>query len=225
MQQPATSTRNGRNTCTVGKKLPFLGRLGQLVALSGFVNWTCNVYSLHLRLRESSSAPVETTITTTTTTAYNFTVAICVMVKDAEAYLEEWLDYHLMGMKFQNIYLYDNSDLFELKQWYENTRSHPVYSNVEVLHYPGNSYIEEEEDYIQSIINADCVKRFGTDKNGPQHDYMAIIDIDEFVVPQQPRPRPQHPAPKTYTEIRAILQDYLVPYGGALVLNWMLFGD
>jgi hypothetical protein len=43
----------------------------------------------------------------------------------------------------------------------------------------------------------------------------ALIDIDEFLVPQTPQ----------YTNIHGILEDYLVPYGGALVSNWMLFGS
>jgi hypothetical protein len=38
--------------------------------------------------------------------------------------------------------------------------------------------------------------------------------VDEFLVPQTPK----------YNDIHGILNDYLVPYGGALVSNWMLFG-
>lgn len=45
--------------------------------------------------------------------------------------------------------------------------------------------------------------------------FSALIDIDEFLVPQTAK----------YTNIHGILEDYLVPYGGALVSNWMLFGS
>lgn len=45
--------------------------------------------------------------------------------------------------------------------------------------------------------------------------YSALLDIDEFLVPQTAK----------YTNIHVILEDYLVPYGGALVSNWMLFGS
>jgi uncharacterized protein YycO len=38
--------------------------------------------------------------------------------------------------------------------------------------------------------------------------------VDEFLVPQTPK----------YIDIHGILTQYLVPYGGALVSNWMLFG-
>jgi hypothetical protein len=40
--------------------------------------------------------------------------------------------------------------------------------------------------------------------------------LDEFVVLQQ--------YPHNHTEIRGVLNDYLIPYGGALTVNWSLFG-
>jgi hypothetical protein len=43
----------------------------------------------------------------------------------------------------------------------------------------------------------------------------ALIDIDEFLVPQSPK----------YKSIHGILEEYLVPFGGALVSNWLLFGS
>jgi hypothetical protein len=44
----------------------------------------------------------------------------------------------------------------------------------------------------------------------------ALIDIDEFLVPQQD---------KFYSGIHSVLEEYLVPFGGALVSNWVLFGS
>ena len=32
------------------------------------------------------------------------------------------------------------------------------------------------------------------------------------------------PQDKRYFSIHSILEEYLVPYGGALIVNWMLFG-
>jgi hypothetical protein len=145
---------------------------------------------------------------------YNFTVAICCILKDAEAYMEEWIDFHLLAMDFQNIYIYDNSDNFDLQQWYQNTRNDTVYSRVEVTHYPGQ-WIDEEDDFAQALMAKDCVKRFGLDPKGPQHDYFAIIDDDEFIVLQS------YP---NYTNIRDVLNDYLVPFGGGLTMNWIMFG-
>ena len=58
-----------------------------------------------------------------------FTIGICAIMKDMDAYLNEWLDYHLVAMGIDKIYLYDNSLEFYLKNWYENTREHPVYKH------------------------------------------------------------------------------------------------
>ena len=145
---------------------------------------------------------------------YNFTVAACVVVKDAEAYFEEWIDYHVGAMKVDQVYLYDHSVGFELQRWYNNSRDDPIYSRTEVIHYEftGSNYNEEKGGYNQEVVYQDCVERFG--KDGPKHDYMAFFDIDEFLVPQVER----------YFSIHSILEEYLVPYGGSLVVNWMLFG-
>jgi hypothetical protein len=147
---------------------------------------------------------------------YGFTAAICVCIKDAEAYFEEWVDFHL-AMEFSNIYIYDDSPTFELKNWYRNSRNHPIYSRVEITHY--NRTLDEDEDgdddgdTIQSFVYRDCVDRFGL--AGPKHDYFAFIDVDEFLVLKTEK----------YSGILGVLQDYLVPYGGALTVNWMLVGS
>ena len=45
-------------------------------------------------------------------------------------------------------------------------------------------------------------------------DYLAHIDGDEFLVPKG-----------EYSSIHDVVGDYLQPYGGALTVNWMLFGS
>jgi len=140
------------------------------------------------------------------TKKFNFAAAICVIVKDAEAHLEEFLDYHLLALNFQNIYVYDNSAKQDLAGWYQNSREDPVYKRVEV-HYKTGRLSVQQEAY------ADCITQYGL--GGPKHDYFALIDVDEFFVIQN----------DNYTEIRDVLQDYLVPFGGALVVNWMFVGS
>ncbi|KAG7347446.1 glycosyl transferase family 2 protein [Nitzschia inconspicua] len=146
---------------------------------------------------------------------YNFTVAICLVVSDAEQYIQEWIDYHLIAMDFENIYIYDNSKTFELSRWFNNTRQHSIYNRVLVHHRPGKGTDDGKGRFLQAGVYQDCIKQYGTSKHGPQHDYFALIDVDEYLVPQTPR----------YRDIHGILEDYLVPYGGALVSNWMLFGS
>ena len=46
------------------------------------------------------------------------------------------------------------------------------------------------------------------------HDYLALMDGDEFLVPRG-----------NYTTVHDVIHDYLEPYGGALTVNWMIFGS
>jgi len=155
---------------------------------------------------------------------HEFTIGICAIVKDMEAYLDEWLDYHLVAMNIDTIYLYDHSPQFYLKKWYENTRNHTIYSRVNVIFWGIDDNLAQRKAY------EDCIKRFGKIKNDvnpelsstatnnnttfPKMDYFALIDVDEFLVPKQ-----------NYTSIHGVVKDYLEPYGGALVANWVMFGS
>jgi Glycosyl transferase family 2 len=67
---------------------------------------------------KSSSTTSTTTITTppTRTTTITPAAVLCAMAKDEEAYLDEWVNYHL-AIGFETIYIYDNSDTNELRQW------------------------------------------------------------------------------------------------------------
>ena len=46
----------------------------------------------------------------------NETAALCVILKDEEAYVDEFVDYH-HALGFSMIFIYDNTDTFEMKQW------------------------------------------------------------------------------------------------------------
>lgn len=161
---------------------------------------------------------------------YNFTTGICAIIKDGEAYMTEWLDYHLVAMNIDAIYIYDNSRDFELQQWYANTRTHHVYKRVEIRHLPDQTSKRQRRAYT------DCVNRYGKNvtemslnyarKEGWEvkdrqfaqtegMDYLAMIDIDEFLVPKG-----------SYTSVHGVMRDYLEPFtGGSLSINWMLFGS
>eukprot|EP00980_Cylindrotheca_fusiformis_P002313 scaffold535_cov65-Cylindrotheca_fusiformis.AAC.15 len=141
---------------------------------------------------------------------YGFTAAMCLLLKDGEAYLEEWIDYHL-AMGFSSIYIYDDSPTFELQNWYLHTRNHTKYQRVEILHFDGNQF--PSTYHYQPDAYRDCVERFG--RKGPKHDYFAFIDIDEFLVLQTDK----------YKDFMGVIKDYLAPYGGSLVINWMFVGS
>ena len=149
---------------------------------------------------------------------YNFTIGICAIMKDQEAYLDEWLDYHLVAMNIENIYIYDMSQQFYLKTWYENTRNHPIYHRVHVTYwFKLPKTLPQQAAYEHCILtfgrNDDLPKLSSTTNNITKMDYLALIDADEFLVPRQ-----------KYTSVHGVVKDYLEPYGGALVANWMFFG-
>jgi hypothetical protein len=112
-------------------------------------------------------------------------------------------------MGFDAIHIYDNSPSFELKNWFDNTRNHDTFGKVTVIQWP-----TRDDGYTQSYSYEDCVERYGRSEMGPKNDYFAFIDVDEFFVIRSPK----------YNDIQGILADYLVPYGGALTVNWMFVG-
>jgi hypothetical protein len=141
----------------------------------------------------------------TTTTA-----VICMVAKGEEAYIDEFVDYHF-GLGFVHVYVYDNSQDNDLKQWGDaknkallqfhsssNNSSHP---SVDVKHFPQQS--------PQSPAYLECAKRALADG----HTYAAFIDGDEFIVLLQ------------HTHIVSFLNDYCNRDGqGALALHWRVMG-
>ena len=71
---------------------------------------------------------------------------LCSIQAKEDAYIDEWVDYHL-GIGFEMIYIYDNSDDYDLRNW-GNLR---FLDNVRVKHFPG---IRK-----QLLANVDCAKR------------------------------------------------------------------
>jgi Glycosyl transferase family 2 len=92
-------------------------------------------------------------------------VAICCLVRDDEAYIDEWVDYH-HAMGFDHIYIYDPSVHFELQQWEEEKGD-----QVTVYHYASNC--SQDDAYL------DCARGFGLHKN---HTWMAFFNVNEFLV-------------------------------------------
>lgn len=130
--------------------------------------------------------------------AENVTVGLCAILKDAEPYLVEWLDYYLVALQFDAAYVYDNSPSHELRGWRARTRGHPVYGRVEVIHHP---------ERTQLAAYRDCVRARGKEA------YYALLDVDEFIVLFR------------HGTIGDLVREYLAPFGGALALNWILVGS
>jgi hypothetical protein len=119
--------------------------------------------------------------------------ALCCVVKDEEAYIDEWVDYH-HALGFDSIHVYDNSDSFELKQWGEEKGQH-----VTVTHWPGIA--KQGSSYL------DCARRLAAE--GGNHTWAAFFDVDEFLIL------------KKHAHVEDFLLEKCAT--GTLTVNWLMF--
>ncbi len=125
--------------------------------------------------------------------------SICVMAKD-ELDLPEWIEYH-HRMGADKIYLYDHDS------------SPPLLNNI--LSYVMSGLVEyqyvttamKDTLTLQETIYIDCVT-----KHGKKHNFMAFIDVDEFIVLKD--------RTKSIPDVLRIYEHF-----GGLVLNWRIFGS
>ena len=89
---------------------------------------------------------------------------ICSIQVKEDAYIDEWVDYHL-AIGFRKVYIYDNSKNFDLKEW----GKHRLSDTVMVKHFPGIAK--------QNAAYFDCAKR--AEKDG--YTWAAFFDVDEFL--------------------------------------------
>ncbi|CAJ1955613.1 unnamed protein product [Cylindrotheca closterium] len=147
----------------------------------------------------------------------NNRAAICAIQKGAVRYLDEWVQYHLLAVGFEDIYLYDNSDDFEIQAWYHQSlddtsttvstasssdRSNKLKQIIHIRHFPGTA--RQNEAYTH------CIKQI---QKARSHQWIAFIDIDEFVVLRDTQ---------QYPTISDFLESLPPEYGG-LAMNWVSF--
>ena len=116
----------------------------------------------------------------TTATTMTARAALCAIQKDGLYYIDKWVDYHL-ALGFDTIYIYDNSDDFELQQWQQRRNR----DQVVVQHFPGSkqqrpAYIDcakQEQQHIQQQYQNNNIDR--------DNSWLGFLDIDEFIVLKQ----------------------------------------
>lgn len=119
---------------------------------------------------------------------------LCAITKNEGIDLAEWILFHL-SIGFEKIIVYDNNSTDKTKDYVDACK---YYGAVEYVHWPF--------PHGQLTAYADCLKRFSKDC-----DWMAFLDIDEFLV------LPQH----------KLIPDFLneiSPYQ-AIAINWRIFGS
>lgn len=129
----------------------------------------------------------------------NMIVSICAIIKDEHLYLDEWIQYHL-SIGIDSILLCEDI----------GSKSHKditdKYDNVHLI-----TYNEEMDKYISYDVPSRQYKyyKYFLDKNPLNCDWVAFIDIDEFVYIEN-------------KDIKTFLQGYS-NYDG-IYLAWKIYG-
>ncbi|HTV86124.1 MAG TPA: glycosyltransferase family 92 protein [Dyella sp.] len=121
-------------------------------------------------------------------------LAICAVFKDEVAYLREWVEFHqLMGV--ERFYLYNNNSS---DRYLDALQTH-IESGAVVLH-------EWPQHPAQLQVYEHCLKT-----HGGEADWIAFLDVDEFLFSPKAR----------------LLPDVLADYADypAVGVNWVMFGS
>jgi hypothetical protein len=127
-------------------------------------------------------------------------LAVCLLVYEEEDYIIEWLEYHYRK-GVSKVYLFDHGSTVNL------THIIGPYIRTGLVHY---IYYPREPATIKTSqldVFKQCVHEFL-----PNHQFMAFLDCDEFVVTTDPT-----------KSIPSILRNY-EDFPG-LALNWMMMGN
>ena len=130
--------------------------------------------------------------------------AICAIARMENAYIKDWLDYHL-SLGFNHIFLYDNYHSGESRICQViDTESVPYQGKVTIIEVP------DKACYQMTAYN-ECYVRASKD-----FDWVCFIDIDEYLTFES---RPD--GPKS-------IQDFVQRFDedtDAILINWQIFDD
>ncbi len=121
-------------------------------------------------------------------------LAVCAIAKDEGQYFQEWIEWH-RNMGVEKFYIYDNESTDNTK---EVLAPYIESGLVEYIYFPG--------DRVQLAAYDDCFERYRLEAR-----WVAVIDLDEFIVPIRDNTIPQFLQP---------LEDYPV-----VEINWLNFGS
>lgn len=128
-------------------------------------------------------------------TQFAHELSITAIMKNEGPYLKEWLDYHILA-GVEKFYLYDNASTDDTAKILAPYIKRGI---VKYTYFPGRA--------MQNRAYLDALDRFAYDTR-----WMAIIDLDEFIVPVQ----------------HSSIVDFLhtLPRNfGALVMSWVIYGS
>ena len=134
----------------------------------------------------------------------NSYVAACLIVRDEQEYISEWINHHL-NLDIKPIYLYDHFSLPPLKDYVER------YIKEGLVVYESVEYDEEKSDGLspQLYVYRKCLR-----DHGAKHKWLTFFDVDEFLMFRQGHPVQGLPS---------LLVEY--EHFSALAVHWILFGS
>lgn len=121
-------------------------------------------------------------------------LGIAAIMKNEGPYLKEWLDYHIL-VGVDKFYLYDNESTDNTT---EVLKPYIEQGIVEYTYFPGTA--RQQPAYI------DCIGKHKNDVH-----WLAMIDLDEFLVPVQNKTLPEF--------LRTL------PFFGQLIITWVIYGS
>lgn len=132
--------------------------------------------------------------------------AVCTYMLGEDKYVDEWVQYYLFGLKFNRVYIYDNSEHNVLK--YLETK----YPGVKIIH-SGLTPVPSGQPRGMRAIPAmnDFLNKNKELPEAERVKWCAFIEADEFLVL------------KKHDNINDFLKQYCQE--GGVAVNWYLYGD
>jgi hypothetical protein len=96
----------------------------------------------------------------------NMKVAICLIIKNENEYLEEWLNHH-RNLGFDHFIIYDNQSAPSVTEYFLNKNL--THSDTTVIYWKDNAHASQLRAY------KNCCKNY------KEFDYVLFIDTDEFL--------------------------------------------
>lgn len=128
---------------------------------------------------------------------YKYNSAICLIIRDENYYLQEWVRHHL-SIGFEHIYIYDNNCKEPITETVRKKLKSFEREKVTVIDWCG------KHEYAQDEAYAHCVSNFQNEAK-----WVAFIDTDEFIVLHDE------------ISINEFLEDY--ESAGGIYMNWIMF--
>lgn len=137
-----------------------------------------------------------------TANAKQYYLSICAMFNDEAPYLKEWIEYHRM-VGVEHFWLYNNNSTDDYLKVLKPYISKGI---VELIDWPGADGVNYLP--IQRKAYNHCIENCGK-----KTSWLAVIDIDEFVIPVK---KPN---------LVAFLAEFdKQPHIGGITINWQVYG-